>query len=260
MHGDTRPKTPQFPAIDELSRGALEDRDRTVFCTIGKLAGAAARLSSPPAPPELPPRARGAPKPRREPPAQPRRPARGALSSPPGRPRLPGAQADLSQPPSSREERDELRAALPTAGTRISPHFTHTHRHAHLPLPAPEPPPRAAGWSRDEGKGIAGSAPVLPPPPPPPALRRSDGELAPSQGVRPAGRGSEPPAGLDGANLDKGHSRLHVSPSSCHRPGARASARRRPAGRGRGCSPGAAAAPILPSLPPCRPLPSSPPP
>lgn len=172
-------------------------------------------------------------------------------ASPPGSPRLPGARADLSG-----RRGTNCVSRCPRRAHRFPParRAPDSHTHAHLPLPTPEPP-RAAGCSGEEGKGIAGSAPFSPSRhPPPPALGRSDGELTPGPGLRLAGRGSEPPAGLDGANLDKGHSRLHVSPFQLSLAGSASVCP--PATRGKGTR--GAAAPREPPSPPPSPPPSLP--
>lgn len=174
----------------------------------------------------------------------------------------------------------------PPGGSRVSPPGAPRpcpayvrHAHTHTPRPFNQTVPEAAAAaarSRQErggGEGNRRVSPVLSLPRPPPLAggggRGQRGEkLAPGPGPRCAGRGSErePPAGLDGANLDKGHFRLHVSPrqlspagSACRAAG-RASVPRGPRraggkGTGGGCSSGAVAPPLpAPSLPPLPPL------
>lgn len=129
-------------------------------------------------------------------PAPPSRPGRAQLSARPA----PASGSPGGPVPASLLPRGEGRAACRAAhgGHTDFPSFhTHTQRHAHLPLPAPEPPPRAAGWSRDEGKGIAGSAPrsASPTAAPRPSEERRRARPQPGCAPRRAGIGAAGRAG-----------------------------------------------------------------
>lgn len=156
------PKPPEFSAIYELSCGALEDRDHTVFCTIRKFAGAAARTSSPwPLLSSLPesgaPQSRGAsPQPS---PAVPRVRAGGPGRAQPLRPARPGFRETGRTCPSlpGGEGRAVCRAAhgghtdFPLPGVRRA--LTHTPPSAHA---------GAAACRRLERRGGEGNRRVCP--------------------------------------------------------------------------------------------------
>ncbi|XP_064297867.1 basic proline-rich protein-like [Phalacrocorax carbo] len=141
-----------------------------------------------------------------------------------GRLRAPKPGAHPSEPPRSLPRRGKLCALLPTGGARASPpgalrpHPSYVW-HAHT---SPLPLQSDGAWSsrrrvQPAGTGRKGRKPPGLPRSPPPCTARAPrpwrGEQrAPlSRGLRSAVRGSERgrPAG---ANLDKGHFRLHVSP------------------------------------------------